>query len=207
MGESGQRQSSSDRARNSRIFSLGRRSFWRKKDVSQGLQMDSLQVKATHRVDRKALTYAQTYRCPACASGDLTAIALMDVFACDFCRHLFSANLENQSVHLADSLQPMAWRWNGWRWLTAQQSDTAAGVIWTFAIGLTLAPVGIIALSNYVFPPLDSSGFPKTWTMLTLACHSIIALWLLSEYHRWPWYISSRIRLSRFRERLFAAEA
>ena len=157
--------------------------------------------------NRQRLTYEETYRCPACASGELRAIALMDVFACDFCRHMFSANLENQSVHLADSLQPMAWRWNGWQWKTSQQSDTAAGLIWSFTLGLVLMPVGIIVLSNYVFPPLDSSGFPKAWTMLTLACHSTIARWLLAEYHRWPWYISSRIRLSRLRERLFPAEA
>ncbi len=156
--------------------------------------------------DPKVLSYGGTYRCPACASGDLNAIALMDVFACDFCRHIFSANLENQSVHLADSLQPMAWQWNGWRWRTAQQSDTTAGVIWAFTLGLTLAPVVIIALSNYVFPPLDSTGFPRLWTALTLGSHSTISVWLLAEYYRWPWYISSRIRLNRLRERLFAAD-
>ncbi|MGB3765472.1 MAG: hypothetical protein WA947_02850 [Phormidesmis sp.] len=154
----------------------------------------------------KALSYEETYRCPACASGELNAIALMDIFACDFCRHMFLANLENQSVHLADSLQPMAWQWNGWRWQTAQQSDTAAGVIWAFTIGLVLAPVGIIALSSYVFPPLDSTDFPRMWTALTLGSHSTIALWLLAEYYRWPWYISSRIRLNRLKARLFGSD-
>lgn len=157
-------------------------------------------------IGRKVLSYEETYRCPACASGELSAIALMDIFACDFCRHMFSANLENQSVHLADSLQPMGWQWNGWRWQTAQQSDTAAVVIWAFTLGLTLAPVGIIVLSNYVFPPLDSTGFPRMWTALTLGSHSTISIWLLAEYYRWPWYISSRIRLNRLRERLFSSD-
>lgn len=154
--------------------------------------------------EAKRLTYEESYRCPACASGDLSAIALMDIFACDFCRHMFTANLTNQSIQLADSLQPMAWQWNGWRWQTAQQSSTAAALIWTFTSGLTLAPVAIIALSNYIFPPLESTGFPIMWTMLTLACHSVMSIWLLAEYHRWPWYISSRIRLGRLREQLFS---
>ena len=157
--------------------------------------------------EAKQLTYEESYRCPACASGDLSAIALMDIFACDFCRHMFTANLTNQSIQLADSLQPMAWQWNGWRWQTAQQSNTAAALIWAFTSGLTLAPVAIIALSNYIFPPLENTGFPVIWTMLTLACHSAIALWLLAEYHRWPWYISSRIRLNRLREQLFSPAA
>lgn len=199
MGRSGQRQPPFGEMNNGDGLQIGWLRYRRKRK-------DSRPAADARAKGHKPLTYEDTYRCPACASGNLSAIALMDVFACDFCRHIFSANLENQSVHLADSLQPMAWRWNGWQWKTAQQSDTAAGFIWAFTLGLTLVPVGIIVMSNYVFPPLDSSDFPRTWTMLTLACHSAIALWLLAEYHRWPWYISSRIRLSRLRERLFPAE-
>jgi len=58
----------------------------------------------------KPLNFDETYRCPACGSGELSAIAMMDVFACDFCRHMFTANLSAQSVHLADSIQPMSWQ-------------------------------------------------------------------------------------------------
>ncbi|MGC1306735.1 MAG: hypothetical protein WA885_05865 [Phormidesmis sp.] len=153
-----------------------------------------------------SLAYDQTYGCPACGSGELSAIALMDVFACSFCRHLFTANLQTQSVHLADSLQPMAWHWNGWRWRTAQQGETAAAFIWGFCGALALAPVAIIALSNYIFPPLDRTDFPLIWIGMTLLSHGIISGWLLAEYHRWPWYISARIRLQRLRERWLTAE-
>ncbi len=149
------------------------------------------------------LAYEETYRCPACGSGELSAIAMMDIFACNFCRHMFTANLQAQSVQLADSLQPMAWQWNGQRWRTAQQNDTAAAVVWSFAGALTAAPVAIIAVANYVFPPLEGSQFPIMWTGLTLMSHSIMSGWLLAEYHRWPWYISSRVRLQRLKEQLF----
>lgn len=154
------------------------------------------------RIER-ALTYEEVYCCPACGSGRMSAIALMDAFSCDFCHHIFTANLTTQSVHLADSLQPTAWYWNGLQWRTASQRDTVAYLVWGFAGGLAIIPVGLIALSNYVFPPLEDSNFPLMWTGLTLINHGIISLWLLAEYHRWPWYVSSKIRLRRFWTRCF----
>ena len=153
------------------------------------------------------LAFDESYRCPACGSGEMSAIAMMDVFACNFCRHVFTANLQTQSVQLADSLQPMAWQWNGWRWKTAQQSDTAAVVIWMFAGVLTAAPVGIIAVSSYIFPPLEGSNFPLMWIGLTLLSHGIMSGWLLAEYHRWSWYVGGRIRWQRWREQWFRAQA
>lgn len=170
--------------------------------------MGEFEYSAEHKqkiaITPKPLTYAETYRCPVCESGDLSAIALMDAFACSFCRHIFTANLQTQSVQLSDSLQPMAWRWNGLRWRTAQQSGTADYLIWLFSGGLTAAPVVLIALSNYVFPPLESTDFPLMWTALTLMSHGAMSSWLLAEYHRWPWYVAGTIRLQRLRERLFA---
>lgn len=147
------------------------------------------------------LDYDQTYRCPACGSGQISAITLMDVFACDFCRHIFTANLQTQSVQLADSTQPRAWYWSGGQWRTAYQRDTSAYLVWIFCSGLTAVPVTMIALSNYVFPPLESSDFPLMWTGLTLLFHVLMAGWLLAEYHRWPWYIANRVRWQRWRER------
>ncbi|NJM45878.1 MAG: hypothetical protein HC860_06610 [Alkalinema sp. RU_4_3] len=59
------------------------------------------------------LNYSDRYRCPLCQHGTLSSLILMDVFACDFCRHMFTANLENQVLRVEDSLQNLAWRWNG----------------------------------------------------------------------------------------------
>ena len=148
------------------------------------------------------LSYEQVYRCPACGSGELSTLAMTDLFACDFCRHIFTANLQTQSIQLADSLQPMAWRWTGERWRIAHQADTAAALIWGFAIALIIVPVTLISISNYIFPPSDGLKFVIAWIVLTGLSHSIISGWLLAEYHRWPWYISSRIRIQRWKERL-----
>lgn len=154
--------------------------------------------------DRLALRYDEVYGCPACGCGRLSAIALMDVFSCDFCRHMFTANLQTQSLHLADSVQPMAWQWTGWRWRGMHQGETKAALVWAFTAVLTIAPATLIALSNYVFPPMDGWKFVFIWLGLTLSSHSLISVWLLAEYHRWPWYISSRIRLQRWRSRWLA---
>lgn len=153
---------------------------------------------------QRPLQYEDTYLCPACGSGHIRAVALMDVFACDFCRHMFTVNLQTQSLQLADSLQPMAWRWTGRRWRGAHQSDTAASLVWGFAAGLVIAPVLIISLSNYVFPPSGGFRFVLIWIGLTGLSHSLMSGWLLAEYHRWPWYVSSRIRIRRWREQLLS---
>lgn len=150
----------------------------------------------------RALSYEESYRCPACAQGNLSAIALMDIFACDFCRHMFTANLQTQSVHLADSLQPMAWQWTGHRWRAAHQAETSAYIIWSFAAVLLMGPVTLIALPNYIFPPSGGLRFVVSWCLLTLLSHGLIAGWLLAEYQRWPWYIASQARFSRWREQL-----
>ncbi|MBE9060650.1 hypothetical protein IQ256_06630 [cf. Phormidesmis sp. LEGE 11477] len=160
---------------------------------------------ASNPLSYTSLNYSSTYRCPACASGELNVIALMDVFACDFCRHMFTANLDTQSVQLADTVRSRIWHWNGWRWRTSQQRDTAAVMVWAFSAGLTIVPVTLIALSNYIFPPLEASNFPLMWIELTLVAHGVMAGWLLAEYHHWPWYISSRIRLKQLRERWFSS--
>ncbi len=151
------------------------------------------------------LSYSDVYSCPACASGELSAMSMMDLFACDFCRHMFTANLQTQSVQLADSLQPMAWQWTGRRWRAAYQADTAAVLVWVFAIALVIAPAAIISLSNYVFPPSGGLKFVVMWVALTGLSHGIISGWLLAEYHRWSWYVSSRIRLQRWKAQWVAS--
>ena len=149
----------------------------------------------------RELSYQQVYSCPACGSGELSAMAMMDVFSCSFCRHIFTANLQTQSVQLADSLQPMGWQWTGRRWRAAHQSDTKAALVWIFCVILTVTPVLLIAVSNYIFPPSGGIRFVVGWVALTGIAHSLISGWLLSEYHQWPWYVANRIRVQRIKER------
>jgi ribosomal protein L37AE/L43A len=190
-------------------FALFRYAFWRYKFwrykfwQTRRVSMDEFKQGKGQaaELEMRSLNYEGTYRCPACGSGDLQAIAMMDVFACNFCRHLFTANLQTQSLHMADSLHPRAWQWTGGRWRLAYQSETAAALVWVFSAFLAIAPVFLIALSNYIFPPLEGSDFPLLWIGLTLLSHALIAGWLLAEYHRWPWYISSQIRWQRWLSR------
>ncbi|MEL6813936.1 MAG: hypothetical protein AAFP03_03870 [Cyanobacteria bacterium J06598_3] len=201
MGELGHSQGIPDNQRNTGVHLTGshitREATFEYSHHEQPLEQAS---RAYGDPGSKALSYSEVYQCPACGSGELSAIALMDVFACDFCRHMFTANLQTQSVQLADSLSPMAWQWQGTRWQVAHHRNTSAAVIWTFCSVLTVIPVGLIALANYIFPPLEGSNFPLMWITLTWVSHSAMSLWLLCEYHRWPWYVSSGIRLRRWRE-------
>jgi len=38
------------------------------------------------------------YPCPVCRLGQLKALPTMDAIACDFCRHIFTVNLEKQQL-------------------------------------------------------------------------------------------------------------
>lgn len=161
---------------------------------------------ASKSMSLKRLDFEERYRCPACGSGEISAIAMMDVFACNFCRHMFTANLQTQSIQLVDSLQPMTWHWAGGRWKTSQQRDTVAVLVWAFGGALTVVPVGLIVISNYIFPPLEGSNFPLLWAGLTFLSHGVMSSWLLAEYYRWPWYIGGRVRLQRWCDRWLTEE-
>lgn len=142
-----------------------------------------------------------SYRCPACGYGDFTKIALMDVWGCSFCQHLFSLNFHSQTAQLADTLPPRLWYWRDNRWQVSPHDRNADTLIGLFVGMLLVAPVTIIGALNYIFPPLEHSEFPAVWFILTWVSHGSIALWLLAEYHRWPWYIAGGIRLRRLKER------
>ena len=77
------------------------------------------------------LDYSQTYSCPLCLRGEIRAFPLMDAFGCDFCRHIFSANLEEQILDLADGQVPRRWYRRGHQWITKDQEVFwGYGVIW-----------------------------------------------------------------------------
>ena len=67
------------------------------------------------------LDYSQTYSCPLCLRGEIRAFPLMDAFGCDFCRHIFSASLEEQVLDLADGQVPRRWYRKGNQWVTKDQ--------------------------------------------------------------------------------------
>ncbi|MGD1856025.1 MAG: hypothetical protein ACFB2W_17430 [Leptolyngbyaceae cyanobacterium] len=145
------------------------------------------------------LSYHDTYTCPVCAHGELSVLPLMDAFACSFCRHIFTANLEAQSLQMADSVQPMVWFWTGERWRANRRPDgRVTAVVWSFALAIACLPALLVVLSNYMFPPIDGDGvnqFAVIWTAATLLAHVGIVLWLIAEHYQWPWYVTAKIKL------------
>jgi hypothetical protein len=145
------------------------------------------------------LTYQATYLCPVCRHGQISAITLMDAFACNFCRHIFTANLEEQSIRVEDSSQPMVWRWNGYTWKAANQLDgELTWVIWIVGTGLVFLPASLIWLSSHTFPPMQGNDwywFPSVWVGLTFFCHFLFVAWLLAEHHQFPAYVTYKVQL------------
>lgn len=156
-------------------------------------------------LEESSLNYQGTYICPVCRHGQISTLALMDAFACNFCRHIFTANLRNQSVQVVDSSQPMSWRWNGRKWQSTHQDDpNLTFVIWVIGVVLVTLPASIVWLMSYLFPPLPGSlwaWFPRVWLGCTLGVHLLMVAWLLAEHYQLPLYISSRIRLRGWLER------
>ena len=136
------------------------------------------------------LNYTHTYSCPVCHHGEISNLALMDAFACNFCSHIFTADLEKQVIEIADSQLPLSWRWNGRTWKRLQPEGVEIG--WSYlliALGFVLIPPSLIGISLYLFPPLPNSPlswFPVFWIVLTFFCHLLTILWLVVEYYQFP---------------------
>lgn len=154
----------------------------------------------------KPLSYGDIYRCPVCRHGQLSQLTLMEAFACNFCRHIFTANLNEQSIRLEDSTQSFQWRWTGQSWKPSQQQEfDLTLVVWLTGVALVSLPPALIWLSYHTFPPLPESRwqwFPLLWTALAFLIHFSLVLWLLLEHYQFPAYVMLRIRLQRWRGRL-----
>lgn len=155
--------------------------------------------------EKRSLNYRENYVCPVCRHGELSAITLMDAFSCNFCRHIFTANLSDQTISVEDSSQKMTWRWNGQNWQVGNQA--AIELTWAIRLGslaLVILPPLIIWLPSYIFPPLEGSNLdwlPNMWVWLTFINHLVMVSWLLVEYYQFPPYISTKVRIGRFFDR------
>ena len=149
--------------------------------------------------ERRSLNYEETYLCPVCRHGQISSLALMDAFACNFCRHIFTADLRDQSVRVEDSSQPMTWRWNGVTWQALHQVDIDLSiVIWLVGGVLVLLPPTLIWISTHTFPPIEGSAwywFPTIWVGLAFLLHLTLVTWLLVEHYQVPFYVACKVRL------------
>jgi uncharacterized protein (DUF983 family) len=149
----------------------------------------------------RSLTYNDTYNCPICGHGTLSAMAMMDAYGCNTCRHLFTANLAEQVLQVADTATPMAWRWSGSRWRSVQSTNQDLTlIVWICGIAIMVVPPTIVWLPTQIFPPLKGSQgawFPGVWLAAIVVAHVSIGSWLLAEHYQWRPYIANRERLSR----------
>jgi hypothetical protein len=145
-----------------------------------------------------------TYPCPVCRRGQISPIALMEVFGCDTCHHILSVNLPQQCATVSDTSPPQHWRWDGQRWHpTYRQGVEVNGWVWLAAIAFILFPTGVVGIAAYIFPPLPDSPFvwfPIFWTGLTFFCHLACVVWLIGEYFQIP--LRPRSRNRRYRTTL-----
>jgi hypothetical protein len=152
------------------------------------------------------LDLAASYECPVCRHGQLQAMALMETFACSFCRQILEANLDQQTVHLVAGTQPMGWRWLGQRWQPLHQGRADITLaLWLMGGLLMVLPAGMVALGAYMFPPLDATtglNWTLVWALGTFLTHSTIVGWLVAEYYQFPVYVMAKIRWQRWQERL-----
>lgn len=145
-----------------------------------------------------------SFPCPICRQGKIEAIVLTEAFACEFCRHILSANLPAQQVQVVDSSQPLTWSWNGQRWQLARDENAqelSALVVFTAAV-LIVIPAGLVWLSGTLFPPLHQTTavpFSTIWAVITFGAHLSFVLWLIGEYYQIPFYVAAKIRFLRSR--------
>ncbi|MGG6295816.1 hypothetical protein ACQ4M4_15615 [Leptolyngbya sp. AN02str] len=162
-------------------------------------------MKARITPDYRPLSLDGSYLCPICRHGDIASLVLMDAFACNFCRHMFSTNLESQTVEVVDSSQPISWWWNGRTWQSTRWEDQRVqSVLWLMGGAIVLLPPLIVGLSVYAFPPLPNSPlswFPVVWVLGTFVIHLLMMGWLMAEHYQFPWYVSMKIRLRSLMER------
>ena len=161
--------------------------------------MNILKHSSKSALESRKLNFHDSYSCPVCRYGHISVLTLTEAFACDFCRHIFTANLEEQVLIMADSTPPMAWRWNGKNWKIAHQKDLELSfVVWLLGIALVVFPTLIVGVSAYIFPAEEGSyqaSFPIVWLFLTFFSHLTLVVWLLAESFQLPFYTYLKVRI------------
>jgi hypothetical protein len=135
------------------------------------------------------LNYDSAYTCPVCRHGKISTLPLMEAFACNFCHHIFTANLEKQAITLADSQVPLTWYWTGKNWEGIRSSNQLKWFYQLGGITFVVLPTSLVSLGVYVFPPLPDaplSWFPLFWIGLTFLAHLSCLVWLIIEYYQLP---------------------
>ena len=150
---------------------------------------------------RISLSEKDTYTCPVCRCGEISNITLTEAFGCNVCRHIFTLQLEQQTLKMVDREPPLVWRWTGKTWESDRLGDLEVSwIYWFFAITFVCFPPSLIGLSALIFPPISGSvwsWFPLIWTGLTFFTHLLLILWLIAEAYQFPLLLILKIQWQR----------
>lgn len=154
------------------------------------------------------LSFQDHYPCPVCLYGRIEGLFMVDAFACNFCRHIFTVDDAQQCLCLEDHAQAMKWHWSGDRWLFLRYPISPDWLLWVWSLGVAFiaTPTGLVWLSYHTFPPLPNQQgamFPALWTGLTFLAHFTIVAWLCLEHFQWPLYVAMRLYSRRFLDQVF----
>lgn len=136
------------------------------------------------------LSLGEIYPCPICRRGQVAAMPMMEVLACNFCSHVFAIAPDRHKLLMADNAAPIAWQWDGMNWKNAKRQGENLSMF-TALIGVTLVvlPTALVGLAGYTFAPLDDSPLgwvPPVWTVLTCICHLYFVAAFVTEYYQLP---------------------
>ena len=138
------------------------------------------------------LNHDSAYYCPVCHHGEIATLPLMEAFSCNFCHHIFTANLDKQAITIVDSHLPLTWYWNGKRWQNVRAVKVFQWGYGLLALGFVSLPTLVVAAGAYLFPVLPHSHlawFPWFWVGLTFFCHLSCLFWLFLEYYQFPLWL------------------
>jgi hypothetical protein len=142
------------------------------------------------------------YPCPACRCGNLIPITLTEALGCETCRHIFTLDLNQQTLKMVDREPSITWRWTGQHWRGQHLGQIEINwIYWLLACVLILMPPGLIAVSGLLFPPVSGSGwvwFPLVWAGITLFAHLSMVVWMVTEAYQFPLLLYVRTKWQQF---------
>ncbi len=131
-------------------------------------------------------------------------MVMMETLSCSFCRHIFSAELNQQILRVEDQIPKSTWTWQGDRWASGNLVNVdLTQLVWFTSLFMVVVPTSLMGLSAYIFPPIGGlqwNSFSVVWSGLTFGGHLLIATWLLVEHYQLPSYVAAKITLQRLFE-------
>lgn len=123
-------------------------------------------------------------------------MTLMEAMSCNFCKQIFTIDLEKQELMLPSRQPPLIWRWDGMNWKQPRLEGVELGWGYIFgALAFIALPTILTGSIAYYLPPQADQPItwvPYIWAILTFCSHTSIIIWLFVEIYQVP--VGSYIR-------------